>query len=367
MPRVLFLLHGMGAHAPRWSDDVRAKLDEVALRYPRFRAQHPRGDVGDLLEIVEISYDHVFSRYVNGWDQSVAELEAFVDVNELHAGAPLDDFAAVVNWVSRDARPTEKHYFWSHAVDVLLYRFFPLVTDEVRVSVMQQIADVLARPGVQASVLAHSLGAKVALDALHFLGTVPWGGGHSLLASSGYALESVFTLANVAHVLGRVRPEDPPVYGGVVRPLTAPGAGRGYCTAFYDFRHAFDPFTLVRPFRPPGWGDDFHAPPPLVHIAPDWNVHGMTSFLDHPAVHVPILNALLATTEPFVGPDELPALVANYAAPSLPPCQQAVQDFTRRTRELSDAVRRSDGDLATLVIAIAKFHAAVEEARDACR
>ena len=371
MPRVLFLVHGMGENEPDWSAKVKDKLNEVALRYPRFRQQYPTGDFTDQIDVVEISYDRCFSQYVNRWEESVTALEEFRDVNEAHAGAALEDFSDIIDWVSRKAKPTEKQFFWSHAVDVLLYRFFPLVTDEVRATVLDQMARVLKGKNMRGSVLAHSLGTKVALDCLHLLGTQPFGGGQGFLASNGYFFEYVITVANVSRILGRARPGDPDPYQSVVHPRSTPQSAvalPGYCTGFLNFRHGLDPFTLVKPFRPTNWGGGYYTPEAdLQHIAADWNVHGFTHFLDHPAVHVPILNALLAKTQLFATPEELPALVNNYAVPSLPPCQQAVQNFVNKVDDISRRMKQGDGDLATYVIAVAQFFAAVEEARNECR
>lgn len=371
MPRVLLLVHGMGRHAPGWSATVTAKLDEVALRYPRFRKQYPSGGVADHLRVAEVTYDACFRQYVDQWQESVDQLVEFMEVNEAHAGGQLEDFGEVLDWVRLRATPGERKFFWSHAADVLLYRFFPLVTDEVRVTVLEQLAQALAGRNVRGAVLAHSLGTKVTHDCLQLLGTEPFGGGQSFLASNGYFLEAVFTVANVSRILGRVRPGDPDVYQSVVHPRSTSAtavAPPGYCGAFFNFRHAFDPFTLVKPFRPANWGPDYYAPDhDLEHIAADWNVHGFTHFLDHPAVHVPILNMLLAKDELFVTETELPAIVSNYSVPSLPPCQQAVQNFRRTVDEISARIRQSGGDVRTWIIAIAEFYAAVEVAIDECR
>lgn len=371
MSRVLFLVHGMGANAPGWSARVKEKLNEVALRYPGFRREYPSGDMTDLVEVVEITYDDCFSRYVNDWDESLAALEEFVPPNELHAGEPLDDFSKVISWVRDDAHPTERSFFWSHAVDVLLYRFFPLVTDEVRATVLDQMAARLARPNVQGSVLAHSLGTRVALDCLHLLGTVPFGSGESFLASNGYFLDAVFTVANVSAGMGRVRRGDPPLYQSIVHPLTTPRnvvSAPGYCGAFFDYRHALDPFTAAKPFAPQGWGSDYVTPARAFDdLAPDWNVHGFTHYLEHPAVHVPIINAMLAKADPLVSQAELAEAIGNYRAPALPPCQQVVQRFVTRIEELAATLRTTGGDVATFIIAAAQFYAAIQEARDACR
>lgn len=370
MPRVLLLVHGMGRHAANWSVDVTAKLDEVAQRYPRYREQYPDGGIADHLRVVEITYDECFRQYVDQWQESVDRLAEFMEVNEAHAGGELEDFAEVVEWV-RHAAPSEKKFFWSHAVDVLLYRFFPLVTDEVRATVLDQFARALTGRNVRGAVLAHSLGTKVTHDCLQLLGTEAFGGGQSFLASRGYFLDAVITVANVSRILGRVRPGDPDVYQSAVHPRSTPAtavAAPGYCGAFLNFRHALDPFTLVKPFRPANWGADYYSPEhDLQHIAADWNVHGLTHFLDHPAVHVPILNMLLAKNEPFVSEAELPAIVSNYAVPSLPPCQQAVQHFKATVDEISARIRSRDADVRTWIIAIAEFYAAVEVAIDECR
>lgn len=371
MPRVLFLVHGMGVNAENWSASVKSKLNEVALRYPGFRREYPTGDMTDLVEVAEITYDGCFSQYVNEWDESLTALEEFVDLNEVHAGAPLDDFSKVIDWLKNDAHPTEKSFFWSHAVDVLLYRFFPLVTDEVRVTVLDQMAARLARPNVQGSVLAHSLGTKVALDCLNILGTVPFASGESFLASNGYFFDAVFTVANVSAILGRVRPGDPPLYQSIVHPLTTPSSvvsAPGYCGGFFNYRHALDPFTAVKPFAPTNWGSDYVAPAhEFDDLAPDWNVHGFTHYLAHPAVHVPIINTMLARANPLVSDAELANAIANYQPPALPPCQAVVQRFITRIQELSLKLRTTGGDIGTFIIAAAQFYAAIQEAKDACR
>ena len=368
MPTVLFVVHGMGRHVPGWSEEVIAKLGAVGARYPGFRARVPDGALASAITIREIVYDQCFRSYVEGWQENVGALREFVELNEVHAGHPID-VERVLHWLATDAAPDEQRFFWSHAVDVLLYRFFPIVADEVRATVVAQLADGLKGTNISAWVMAHSLGTKVAHDSLHELGTDGRLGG-AFLAGNGFAIDGVFTLANVGRILGATGAGDPDPYDSIVHPITTPtSASRlpGYCVRFYDFRHLLDPFTLVRPFAPSGWGDDLVATVGLRHIAEDWNVHGLTHFLDHPAVHIPILNALLSRARPLIPDEEAAAAIANYTAPSLPPCQGAVQQLIDGSAELAASIRGQQGDPLELVRAIARWYPLVEKARRACR
>src|SRR6185295_15808904 len=119
---------------------------------------------------VPISYDGVFTQYLEKWAESSAELEAFATLH----GVALPQF---FKWLSL-ASKTEKNFFWSHVVDVLLYRLFQIVTAEVRLRIRLDIAKELTAQMdggnvVDASVLAHSLGASVAHDSLALLATQP--------------------------------------------------------------------------------------------------------------------------------------------------------------------------------------------------
>ena len=366
MPQLLFLVHGMGEFRQNWSRDVVKKLDEVATRYPSVVKQLKGKAFSERVIPVEIRYDEVFSRLITEWDQSVTQLQQFIPQNEKKLDSSID-VGDVLGWLTRSAKPSEQQFFWSHAVDVLLYKFFPIVTDQVRLTVQKQFAQALKGPRKTASVLAHSLGTRVMHDSLSLLGTQAFDGGSSFLAGTGFTFDNIFTVANVIRAVGKTYPDEPDEFkGSCVHPPSAKSinSSAAYCASYFAFTHELDPFTIRNRFEPT-WGVDFIAPKPLSHIA-DWNVHSFPHFLDHPSVHVPILNQLVSIDDPVISEEVEAVAVANYRAPSLPPCLHGLVDFRARVREILDDVE-GDAGAQNLVIAIARFFAAVEEARDACK
>jgi len=306
--RLVFLVHGMGQHPPGWSAGVQAALARAAARYRHFAAGPP---LGERVRFVEIAYDDVFDRYVDQLAADLGALTAFLQ----QGGVRL---ATLTGWLGQ-ATPTERAFFWTHAVDVVLYRYAPQLRDPVRVAVMTQIVDAVnaAKAGgelAEVSVVAHSLGCPVASAALHLLATRPFGGSDAYLVGRDLTVRNVFALANVSRALQ----DDIDPYASPVRPASAPPAPT-YVTRYHTFRHALDPFARLRPFAPPNWGADYHAPDPVLRHLHGFNVHAFEHYLDHPAVHVPILNGVFGA--PVVTAKERVDAIASYppvAGPCLP-------------------------------------------------
>src|SRR5689334_7717446 len=96
----------------------------------------------------------------------------------------------------------------------------------------------------------------------------------------------------------------------VCRPV---GGGRpGMCQRFVEVWHACDPLAVARPFRPDDWGRNYREIGPLTHFR-QANVHALGHYLDHPAVHVPLVNQALGG--PVIDASE--AAVARGAYPDV--------------------------------------------------
>ncbi len=350
MPKLLFLVHGMGVHGSDWSAPVRAKLVETASRYAAFRNGPP---FDQRVEIVPVTYDGVFTGMLQQWRGSSDALAAFAHENAL----PIPTTLAWLN----SAPDTDKAFFWSHAVDVLLYRFNSMATRQARLLLMSTIAAKLVKAmeggdAVEASVMAHSLGTSVAHDALAILGSEPQDGSRAFLAGN-FRFENFFAVANVSRVLQTA----PRVYDSVVHPATV-APPTAYLTRYYNFRHLVDPFPAASAFAPSGWGEDYRPVEGLDHIR-DFNVHDFEHYLDAPAVHIPIINGILG---PVIPQQEKREAVARYAAEPGLPCADRVRAFVAAGRELIDLVKDSEQP-ERLLIAGCRFLAAAREARDACR
>jgi hypothetical protein len=149
MTRVLMVVHGMGVHGQNWEQGVRDTLATAAADY---------GLTNELagIEITPISYDDQFKKWLARWGNDSQALTKYIKQNSI--GVP----ANIVSWLE-NVDKTEDKFLWSHVVDVLLYRFFSVVSTSVRVQVALQIArrwrDALKQnAGAEVSILAHSLG-----------------------------------------------------------------------------------------------------------------------------------------------------------------------------------------------------------------
>ena len=346
----------MGRFEPSWATDVTAKL--VALPadngYGFFR---DRGGLGNLVNIVPIRYDDVFSRYADGWGRSAAELEQAS--SKLGIGIP-----RIFGWL-QNASETEKNFFWTHVLDVLLYRFFPIVTAEVRLRLQHQIAEVLLRAQqdgelAEVSVLAHSLGTAVAHDALALLGSRPIdtdvGPNHAWMADN-FKFSNIFMCANVSRALET----DQKVYDSVVHPTTG-GAGPAYTEAYYNFHHCLDPFPLVRPFAPTGWGENYISTEECRKIL-EFDVHALTVCLEDPRVHVPLLRGMFGLFS--VTDAEFDAAKQRYDALPGPPCLEVLNAFKVQAETLV-RLAHERGDVEALIIEGTKFFSAAKTAVSAC-
>ncbi len=349
MSTILFVVHGMGVHGGDWQAPVVAKLNEVASRYEHFAARA----FDEQVQVVPVTYDPEFAKHLAQWSGSAEALDTFAKDNAV-------SIPAVIAWL-RGASETEKNFFWSHVVDVLLYRYFQLVTVPVRLQVMTQIVTTVTAAmkdgGVpDVSVMGHSLGTSVTHDALAYLGTTAFNGSEAFMAGN-FRFSNVFMVANV----GRILETTQKCYASCVHPLST-NPQTAYCSRYFNFRHQLDPFPAVRAFKPVGWGADFHAREDLNHLH-DFNVHGFEHYLDHPAVHIPVINALLG---PVIGAAEAQNALAAYPrTPPNHPCLDKLSAAEQRFRQLVALIETSD-DPVQLIIAGAQFLATAKEAKDAC-
>lgn len=355
MPHSLFILHGMGRHVPDWAESTVSLLHALPARYG-YTWFDGNGALDEHLDPVPVDYDDVFDQYVQDWGQSAAALGA-------QAGVHGVDISGILGWLE-GADETEDNFFWTHVVDVVLYRFFSIVTAEVRLRVRTQIAAELARQGehgqiVQASVLAHSLGTSVAHDSLALLGTQPIqtdDGPNESFMLANHRFANVFMCANV----GRVLETHPKVYQSVMRP---PGSGPSYVDAYFNFRHVYDPFPMVRQFGPVGWSARRFKDRGDLEKVLQFNVHSLEHYLDDPRVHIPILRATVG--EWCVTPAQEQAAISAYDAKAEPDCVGELMRFKTAALRIID-LAKTGGDPVALVIAGAQFLATAKEARDAC-
>lgn len=351
MTKVLLLVHGMGEYARGWSADVVDKLDAVAAQYPAFQSGRR---FSQRLAIEEIAYDDVFAKIVGGWNRDAGALDAWAK----GAGRELPK---LVSWLRAPLSSAAKGFFWTTAIDPLLYRGFHLVRDDVRAQVTKQVAAAAKRAmqngAADISVLAHSLGTAVMHDSLDVLGRKPYEN-NEVLTAARWQFANIFMLADVCQ-LARNLVADIDYYDSIVRPTTAAGADKSYCQFFVNVWHRFDPFVLLAPFRPMTWGDNYIPIGPLQHFH-SANVHGYTHYLDHPLVHAPIINGALGL--PIISDADQAKVLKSYPVTPSAGCDAEIAAVKQKAQELANA-----GDLEDAIIGISEFLAAAQSAADSCK
>jgi hypothetical protein len=277
---LLFLVHGMGVHpANQWANDVINKLSSLSQKYAFF-SKHP---LDTFVKFVPINYDPVFDTILSKWSHDSGNITAFAK------GIGLKD-ADALSWLTT-ADQKEKNFFWTHCTDVILYRYYKIVRDAVRIEIVRQIVEIINNEYKQnnctpmCSVMAHSLGTMVAHDCLHSLGTDLQNKANPL-APSQFKFQNFFMLANTSNLLQtEINP-----YSSLIKPgdLSDP---KSYCLNFYNVRHELDPVALTRKFKPePAWSNSYRDIS-INHIH-QVNVHDWLTYLDHPDVHIPLLKSV---------------------------------------------------------------------------
>jgi hypothetical protein len=357
MPRLLFILHGMGVHDTDWATPTVDHLQKIPSDYG-YEWFDANGPLEDHVKCVPISYDHAFTELLAQWAESADELEQFGDTEGV----------GIVKSLSflHGASPAEQQFFWTSVVDVLLYRLFPIVTANVRRIVRDEITkrfteEAAAGSIVDVSIMAHSLGTSVAHDSLSILATQPIqtpAGPNQSFMLGNFQFKRIFQVANVSRVLQTT----PAVLASPIHPFTADPA-TSYTRGFLNFKHRYDLFTMVRPFTAPAaWGGGFLEPAGINRIL-GFNVHDLDHYLENPRVHVPILRQLIDPA--VVTPDEEADALGAYDAKPEPDCLVQLDAFKDRIDDLI-AQASTSLDLQDLVIALTKALAAAKEAKNAC-
>jgi hypothetical protein len=324
----LFVVHGMGVHDAQWVDPVTELLTEIYDSYEVLSSV----EQSERFTIHPIRYDDILSDLVAKWQaDSNAISKLATDVSATLA-------EALVGWL----KTAGTGFQWTHAADVLLYRCFADVREAVQVTVARQIATVINDDlnDVQQcrwAVLAHSLGTSVAHDALHALWTSELDGNR--FRPADLKANFVMMLANVSRVLET----NIDVLKSAVQPGRASNKTRG-CLNFITVRHFLDPFTIPRMFDPMDWPDaqtvkDGRFVSLRLRHFRDTNIHGLTHYLQHPAVHVPLLR-LLANDHGVISRAEAERALTNFTAFGDFPADLAASEIKRL--ELIQPARSDD-------------------------
>lgn len=282
---VIFLVHGMGDFEAGWAGDAIALLKRA---YSEYKISDFI-DFDDRFVFKEIEYNHIFEERRKAWKEEAEAINGILISNGFTESAATK-LLSLANGATGDS------FFKTHILDVIFYRFMPQIADQVKRFVQKSILEVteegdFASPPIW-SVVAHSLGTAVVNETLHAMFTHPVS---NTLLSHTRKPEVIAMVANVSRVLWN----DGSIYD---RSTVFPHPDRvmGMCTYYLNFQHPLDPFPRIKSFHPPKppWRNDMNRDNYILKKIgrtdiTDWNVHGFTHYLAHPAVQAAIFRALL--------------------------------------------------------------------------
>lgn len=278
----LLVVHGMGKPDDQMFNDWKTLLAK------HYRTYAPAGErFEDVFNYIPINYDGLFENLRQNWKNQIKTILDNLPTNHQDklTKADLESF-------------TEDNFFTTHIMDVLLYRFNPLVAGHVRDFVIEKMLagiNDLTLPGSNVSIIAHSLGTAVVHDAINVLYNTTSDSG-PLLKPSQFRFHAIIQLANVSRTL-EVKKWD--AYDPYVRPgIHNSSDGRYAASRMLSASHCFDPLVSVRRFHPiDNWPDpETVAAKRFTLVEPSviqrWNVHDFSHYIDDPRVHIPMFRYL---------------------------------------------------------------------------
>lgn len=308
---IVFLIHGVGDTDPGWSASVQ---DVIKGRYAAFHISKLM-PFDQHFELKEVNYNGKFDDRRAAWKAAPAPVAEQMAASGLHAKA----VKKLLEW---SALPGEEHFLFTHALDIVFYRFLSLVGDQVRASVQTQILDVLAaQPANEVlrwSVMAHSLGTSVAHDVLHQMFSPNRPASWGPLPANLFRPSIVMMIANVSRVLENTGFFG--VDGDVFRSATRPSskANVGACGYYINVRHQFDPIPKPKMFSPVDDWPDLETRSEkrfcnvVINAVEQPNVHDWTHYLKNPRTVAPLFRQL--TVPAMITDQELDGLSRSYEA-----------------------------------------------------
>lgn len=316
---VVFVIHGMGDFETKekWHASYKDVLPELYGRYA-FSKLLP---FEEMFELKPLFYNDKFDKLREKWADAAGKVLALMKGGK-HGGKALEQ---VTEWAGS---ANKDDFLRTHALDVVLYRFFPNVAAAVRASVHQQMTSGI-KGAKRWSAIAHSLGTSVLHDTLVWM--FDPGAPEGRLPPEGFRMEALAMIANVSRVLessgyidehGNALDWRWDVYRSVVQPNVK--VTKGVCESFLNAWNTWDPIPLPKQFKPaPGWPDaatrasegafrdvEIGEIEDLGKLA---DVHDLLHYLRNPSVHIALFRSLIPI-KGLIPPDEEKAAVDAHRA-----------------------------------------------------
>jgi hypothetical protein len=300
---VVFFVHGVGdlQSAKEWQASYEDLLPKLYNRYD-CSALLP---FDEQFELKPVFYNDEFDDLRKKWAKAAEDVLPLMTPGKFGGGA----LTTLTEWAEGADTNTVLR---THALDVVLYRFFPNVAAAVRANVQAQLLAGI-KGADRWSIVAHSLGTSVVHDTLVWMFDPKAPKGR--LPASGFRLEALAMIANVSRVLESYGYEDKDgndlgatwdVYRSVVHPNVKPS--KGACASFLNVWHTWDPIPVPKQFKPASdWPDaatrategafldieigEFEGVKKIT------SVHDIEHYLRNPSVHIPLFRRLIPIGE----------------------------------------------------------------------
>lgn len=338
---VIFVVHGIGDHAAGWWKGVAETLADLYGRY----------EISKLLpfesqfEVKPVFYNDKFDALREKWERAADEVLGLMKPGPAGASA-LQELTA---WAGS---ANKKTFLRTHALDVVLYRFFPNVAGQVRAAVHRQMLEGM-RGAQRCSAIAHSMGTSVLHDTLLWMFDPD---SPAKLPPGGLRMEALAMVANVSRLLeSRDLGAGWDAYRSVVRPNAK--VDKGVCSRFLNVSHAWDPIPVPKKFRPTSdWPDAATRAVPdafqdirLEELEKDGEVHDFEHHLRNPNFHIPLFRSLLPLPGVISPAEEKAAVDAHRAHHPRARVQKEIDRL--KTLRLSD----EEGDWRRILGMIHKY------------
>lgn len=313
--QTLIIVHGMG-DPKDFKQEVIDSLNSGLDLYPAYKGQK----IEQLVDVVYYDYDGVFNKYRKAMASATKKFATRLDALEADDLHPVrGDFMTWEKEIDGDS------FFKTHVLDVLFYRY-SFLAEPARIGLAQKIVKAVEDNGAQnVHILGHSLGTSVVHDTLESVyKKYDTHKREKNLEPTLHRLGSVHLVGNVSSVLQSFMHVDK----SLVRP-------NGCTQAYYQYRHAVDPFTWPSPFDPIENGfwtsgsiaDEAQYRSLRPTAVMGVNTHAVTHYLQDPVCHGPLLQMLYFN----LSNADIAAAAAAYSKDSLKGKAQTLRD---RWREL---------------------------------
>ena len=294
----IFFVHGMGSHTGEWIKDegVEQLMEELWLKYPSLVEL---GSFDSMIECHSIHYNDIFQSYYEQWSNLSGEITNSFEIDNVLNGYVSTLVDAAEQFQEGEEK---KEFFYTHAFDVILFRFSELVQRMIIETVSDQIFTIIKKTykdtASSYSIVGHSMGSAVVNMVLQKLFNHK---DYMTTLNKALKFDVLMQVSNTSYVLSRDRENHLDINHNIVYPSRR--SSKGVCRKMINVNHKLDPVGSLIPFDPnedwPNVNDakNYIDIRPRISIIQDKNIHSLNHYLSNPKVHIEFFNCLFSNSK----------------------------------------------------------------------